>query len=146
MANHNTDYSKIVPSHFFGSPEEKTKFNWFAFELASEIDRAVPDQLKRYLSTRGYTKKMFNKSCITLAVLLQEVVLKKLRNEIPDMEISYTAVERAFPRLNDATINTLLDCTGKAWDNLLSICVSCPSACVSNKDAYCAMFDDKTDD
>jgi len=146
MANHNTDYSKIEPSHFFGSPKEKTKFNWFAFELASEIDRAVPDQLKRYLSTRGYTKEMFNKSCITLAVLLQEVVLKKLRNEMPDMEISYTAVERAFPRLNDATINRLLDCTGKAWDNLLSICVSCPSACVSNKDAYCAMFDDKTYD
>jgi hypothetical protein len=53
-----------------------------------------------------------------------------LRNEIPDMQINYTEVEKAFPKLNNKTINKLLDCTGKAWDNLLSICVSCPSACV----------------
>ena len=144
MANLNTNYSKIEPDHFFSSQDDKTKFNWFAFELACEIDRAVPYQLKKYLSKRGYNKQTFNKSCIKLAILLQGVVLKKLRNEIPDMQINYTEVERAFPKLNDKTINKLLDCTGKAWDNLLGICVSCPSACVTNKDDYCPMFDDKS--
>jgi len=48
------------------------------------------------------------------------------------MQINYTEVEKAFPRLNDKTVNQLLDCTAKAWDNLLGICVSCPSACVTN--------------
>ena len=72
------------------------------------------------------------------------MVLKKLRNEIPTMQINYTEVEKAFPTLNDKAINILLDCTAKAWDNLLGICVSCPSACVSNKDDYCTMFDDKS--
>ena len=121
------DYSKIQPNHFFSSQKEKTKFNWFAFELASEIDRAVPYGLKKYLSKKGYTKQKFNKSCINLAILLQGMVLKKLRNEIPIMQINYTEVERAFPNLNSKTTNELLDCTGKAWDNLLGICVSCPS-------------------
>ena len=37
---------------------------------------------------------------------------------------------------------TVETCTENAWDNLLKICVSCPSACVSNKDDYCPMFDD----
>ena len=144
MANQITDYSKIEPHHFFSTQDQKTKFNWFAFELASEIDRAVPYQLKKYLSKRGYTKQTFNKSCIKLAILLQGVVLKKLRNEIPGMQINHTEVERAFPKLNNKTINKLLDSTGKAWDSLLGICVSCPSACVSNKDDYCPMFDDKS--
>ncbi len=143
MTNQHTDYSKIEPYHFFFSQEEKTKLNWFTFELASEIELAVPYKLKKYLSKRGYTKQTFNESCIKLAKLLQDLVLKKLRNEISDMQINYTEVEKAFPTLNDKTINRLLDCTVKAWDNLLSICVSCPSACVSNKDDYCAMFDDK---
>lgn len=144
MVNPITDYSTIEPYHFFSSQKEKTKFNWFAFELACEIDRAIPYNLKKYLSKKGYTKQAFNKSCIKLAILLKAVILKKLRNEIPKMELNYTDVETAFPNLNDKTINQLLDCTAKAWDNMLGICASCPSACVSNKDDYCPMFDDKS--
>jgi hypothetical protein len=136
------DYSKINPEHFFSCQSEKTKFNWFAFELACEIDRAIPNKLKQYLSKRGYTKESFNKSCIKLANLLQGVVLKKLNNEIPDMQLNYTEVEKAFPTLNDKTIDKLLTCTENAWENLLKIC-SCPSACISNKDDFCPMFDDK---
>ena len=140
----NSDFSTIQPDHFFSSQEEKTKLNWFAFELASEIDRAVPFKLKKYLSRRGYTRQTFNMACIKLAYLLQGVALKKLGNEIADMQINYTEVEKAFPKLNDKTIDKLLDCTGAAWENLLSVCVSCPSACVSNRDDYSPMFDDKS--
>ena len=138
------DFSVIEPHHFFSNKNEKTKFNWFAFELASEIDRAVPFKLKKYLSKKGYTKQSFNRSCVKLAGLLQEMVLRKLRNEIPEMQINYTEVEIAFPGLNDKTVNMLLDCTSTAWVQLLDICASCPSACVSNKDDYCQMFDDKS--
>jgi len=60
------------------------------------------------------------------------------------MEINYTEIEKAFPKLNDKTIDELLTYTTEAWGNLLDICVSCPSACISNKDDYCAMFDDKS--
>lgn len=139
----NRDYTSIQPDHFFSNNEEKTKLNWFAFELASEIDRAVPFKLKNYIARRGYTRQTFNMSCIKLAYLLQGVALKKLGNEISDMQIDYTEVEKAFPKLNDKTIDKLLDYTAAAWENLLSVCVSCPSACVSNKDDYSPMFDDK---
>jgi hypothetical protein len=144
MANPNTDYSTIEPYHFFSGQDDKTKFNWFAFELACEIDRAISYQLKKRLLKKGYTRQLFNKSCIKLAILLQGVVLKKLSNEIPEMQLNYTDVETAFPNLNDKTINQLLGCTEQAWDNLLGICVSCPAACVSNKDDYCPMFDDQS--
>lgn len=40
--NRNLAYATIEPYHFFSSQNEKTKFNWFAFELACEIDRAYP--------------------------------------------------------------------------------------------------------
>ncbi|WP_339135044.1 MAG: hypothetical protein WGN25_16915 [Candidatus Electrothrix sp. GW3-4] len=144
MASRNLDYLKIEPWHFFSNEKEKTKFNWFAFELACEIDRAVPFATKKYLARKGYTKQRFNKSCINLAMLLQGIVLKKLRGEIPEMEINHTEVEKAFPRLNNKNVNKLLNYTGKAWENLLDICISCPSACISNKDEYCVMFDDES--
>ncbi|MCI5119858.1 MAG: hypothetical protein D3908_01435 [Candidatus Electrothrix sp. AUS4] len=144
MASHNQDYSKIEPWHFFSNEKEKTKLNWFAFELACEIECAVPLATKKYLARKGYAKQQFNKSCITLAMLLQGIVLKKLRGEIPVMEVSYTEVEKAFPRLNTKNVNKLLDYTAKAWEHLLDVCVSCPSACITNKDEYCVMFDDES--
>jgi hypothetical protein len=82
MISLNQDYSTISPNHFYSQPSEKTKFNWFAFELACELECAVPDKLKKYLSKRGYTKESFNKSCIKLARLLQVVVLKKYNGPI----------------------------------------------------------------
>lgn len=144
MTDSRPDCSTIEPSHFFSNPDEKTKFNWFAFELASEIERAVPHDLKKYLSKHGYTQQTFNRSCIHLAMLLQKVILRKLRNEIPEMQFSHIEIEKAFPKLNNKTVNKLLDCTSVAWDNLLTSCVSCPSACISNRTEYCAMFDDKS--
>ena len=142
MTSPNQDYSEISPSHFFSNDKEKTKFNWFAFELACEIDHAVPYELKKVLSKRGYTKESFNKSCIKLAQLLQVVILKKLHGDISEMQLNYTEVEAAFPKLRTKLVNRILDCTGSAWENLLKNCSFCPSACVSNKDAMCPMFDD----
>jgi len=81
MALSQIDYSKINPRHFYSSQSEKIKFNWFAFELACEIDRAVPYKLKKYLAKHNYTRESFNRSCIELAKLLQSVVLRKLKNE-----------------------------------------------------------------
>jgi hypothetical protein len=144
MTNPNTDFSTIKPIHFAKTRKDKTKFNWFAFELASEIDVAVPNKLKKYLSKHGYTQASFNQACIRLATLLQSTVLKKLNGQIPDMEISHAHVEAAFPKLNDKTLNELLDCTGNAWGRLLDGCVNCPSACVSNRKDYAPMFDDET--
>lgn len=137
------DYSTIKPSHFFSNRKEKTKFNWFAFELACEIKNAIPPKLKKSILKRRYTEQTINQSCVRLAFLIQGVILKKLRNEIPMMQINYTEIEEAFPKLTDKTTDALLTCTSKAWGKLLDVCVSCPSACISNKDDYCVMFDDE---
>ena len=143
MTTRNMDYSKIEPNHFFKNQDGKTKLNWFTFELACEIAAAVPARLKKALFKRGYTEQTFNKSCVVLAKALQNTVVIELRNEIREMHISYREVENAFQKLDDKIIDKLLNCTAKAWGHLLDNCISCPSACVSNKDDYCLMFDDK---
>ncbi len=75
-------------------------------------------------------------------MLLQAVILKKLRNQIPVMQFDPADVARAFPNVNNKTINALLHCTGAAWERLLGACVTCPSACISNRDQHGPMFDD----
>lgn len=142
MTTQNVDYSEIKPIHFASCLADKTKLNWFSFELASELDSATPAQLKKVLARKGYTKQMFNLSCIKLAKLLQKTILRKLRNEIPEMELNYQDVEAAFPRLNDVLIAQLLKHVATAWDRLLGSCVTCPTACITNKDEYCPLFDE----
>lgn len=133
---------KILPNHFFSTKQEKIKFNWFAFELASEISFHIPNGLIKTLIKNGYSKDKINTSCIKLARLLQISIVDFLDTNIPQMKIDYLQIEEAFPNLKDKIINKLLDCTAKAWDNLLSQCEICPQACISKKDDYCSMFDD----
>lgn len=133
---------QITPGHFAALPGGKNKFNWFAFELACEIRRAITRPLARTLAKRGYDHARIDRSCIALAIGLQGVVLKQLRREIPQMEIGWEQVQAAFPGLTDKAVDQLLNCTGTAWEGLLSNCVACPSACVTNKNDHCPMFDD----
>lgn len=135
--------TSIQPYHFYKDDSEKTNFNWFAFELACEIDKAIPAEMRKYLKKKGYAESDYYASCIKLAKLLQGVVLRKLQGKTAKMEISYRPVEQAFPKLNQTTVNRLLDCVNTAWDHLTGVCVTCPQACVSNKDEYCDMFDDE---
>lgn len=133
---------QIDPSQFSTLPGGKNKLNWFAFELACEIRQAITPPLARTLVKRGYDGRRIDRSCIALAIGLQGVVLKQLKGEIPQMEIGWDQVEAAFPGLTGKMTDRLLDATGVAWDRLLSVCVTCPSACVTNKDAPSPLFDD----
>ena len=137
------DYTKILSSHFISGEADKTKFNWFAFELASEIAITVPVKLKKQLAGKRYKTPEFNRSCITLAKSLQKTILKQLSGEIPMMHIDHTDIEKAFPGLNDRMIDALLTCTAQAWDSQLAGCEICPTACISNRHDYCTMFNDE---
>jgi uncharacterized Fe-S radical SAM superfamily protein PflX len=137
------EIEKILPNHFFSTEREKIKLNWFAFEIASEIEVTISKSLIKTLKRHGYSQSDINLSCIKLARLLQIRILEFLDKRIPYMEIDYTQIEKAFPNLDDKIINKLVDCTAKAWDNMLRACETCPQACISNKNDYCSMFDDK---
>ncbi len=139
----NPDYTKIQSSHFISGEADKIKFNWFAFELASEIASDIPVKLMKQLEKKGYKISGVNRSCIALAKSLQQTVLKQLSGEISTMRIDYTDIEKAFPGLNDKIIDALLTCTAQAWDTQLAGCSMCPTACISNKDEYCTMFNDE---
>ena len=134
--------TSIQPYHFFNSEQEKTKLNWFSFELACEIDKAIPADMRKYLRKKGYSESDYYAACIKLAKLLQKPILRKIKGEAAEMVIGYRLVEEAFPKLNQTSINKLLDYVGEAWDNITGICVTCPEACLTNRDKRALMFND----
>ena len=74
---------------------------------------------------------------------LKDIILRQLSGKDKQVCISYELIESYFPDLDDRLVNKMLDVLSKAWDEELSLCEVCPNRCISEKDEYCTMFDDK---
>lgn len=132
----------IKPTSFYSAEHEKTKLNWFCYEIALsfefEIQRKLGEKLKRY---KIYEKDIADFS-IYLAKLMKGIVLQQLSGEIETVYYSYEMVESYFPRLSGRMVDKMLDAIAKAWDEQLSVCGICPTRCLSEKGVYCTMFDE----
>jgi hypothetical protein len=69
-------------------------------------------------------------------------ILDKLSGKIENVSLSYHAIEDFFPHLNDKLVDDLLTSAFDAWDSITSMCVICPTRCISEKDNKAPMFDD----
>ena len=74
---------------------------------------------------------------------MQDVIFQKLAGGIETVYFSYEMRESFFPEISDKLENKMLDAISKPWDELLSVCETCPTRCISEKDAYCTMFDEE---
>jgi len=137
------EYSVIKPTSFYSSEHEKTKLNWFCYDLSvgifDEIEINLGKQLKKY----KIDDKAIAEFSISISKKMKDIVLQKLAGKIDNVYFSYEMVELYFPTVNDRMVNKILDTISKAWDEQLSFCGICPTRCISEKESYCTMFDDK---
>ncbi len=135
--------SMIKPSVFVHQESEKTKLNWFCYEMSmtfyEEMNENIGTSLKKY----RISDKDIADFSIYLSKRMKGIILKKLSGRIDKVYFSYEMVESYFPKLNDRLVNKLLKVLSKAWYKQLDFCVVCPTRCVSEKDAYCTMFDEE---
>lgn len=132
----------IKPASFFTSQNDKVKLNWFFYELSM----AIYDNLKKSIGLRLKRNKISDQALADFSVYyskgMKPIILKTLSGEIESIYISYEPVQSFFPSLEDGLINKMTDAISRAWEETLSICEICPNRCISEKDAYCTMFDD----
>ena len=141
---HNFEISIIKPTSFYSREHEKTKLNWFCYEISI----GFLDEFKKNLGKKFKKNKIDDdalaKFSIYLAKEMKNVILQKLSGEIDTIEISYEMVESYFPRFSDRLTNKILNSISNAWEEQLSICVTCPTRCISEKDERCTIFDEYT--
>jgi len=135
--------SKIKPTSFYSSESEKTKLNWFCYELSVSIyDDMKKDNGKR-LKKHKIRDEVLAEFSIYISTKMKDIILQKLSGRIDKVYFSYEMIESYFPNLDDEFINKMLDSISKTWDEQLSFCETCPTRCISERDAYCTMFNDK---
>ena len=74
---------------------------------------------------------------------LKDNILRQLSGKDKGVCISFELIESYFPNLDDRLINKMVDVISKALDENLSFCEVCPNRCISEKDEYCPLFDEK---
>ena len=131
----------IKPTSFYSRESEKTKLNWFCYEIALSIELDIKRNLGKQLMKYKIDDRAIAEFSIYYSKVMKDIILQKLSGKIKIVIHSYEPIESYFPKINDKMVNKMLDEIAKAWDEQLSVCVHCPNRCVSEKDAYCPMFD-----
>jgi hypothetical protein len=133
----------VRPNSFYSNESEKIKLNWFCYEFAV----AIYDDMKKEIGSRLKKQKIGDEALAEFSVYyskeMKDMILQQLSGKIKMVCISYEPIELYFPDLGAGLINKMTNVTSEAWDEMLSICEVCPNRCISEKDAYCTLFDDK---
>lgn len=132
------------PSAFYSNEQEKTKLNRFCYEISCGLDTDINKELGKRLRKHRIFEEEIAKFSIYFSKKMKGIILQKLSGKIDKTYFSYEWIESYFPKLNDdKLVNDMLDVIAKTWDEQLSVCEMCPNRCITEKDNYCAMFDDK---
>lgn len=128
----------IKPESFYSAEEEKTKLNWFCYELALSFQNALGSLAERL----GLDDDLVADFSIYLAREMKSVALEKLAGRVETAYFSDEMVLSYLPDLDDEKVDEVLDALTGAWDEQLGYCEVCPARCITEKDAYCTMFDE----
>ena len=133
----------IKPTSFYSCEVEKTKLNWFCYELSMGIYDKMKGNIGKRLKKHKISDEALAGFSIYISKKMKDIILQKLSGRIEVVHLSYEMIESYFPKLNDKMVNKILDVISKTWDEQLSFCGVCPTRCISEKDAYCTMFDEE---
>jgi hypothetical protein len=138
-----TDYL-VKPTAFYSNEREKTKLNWFCYELAHGLEIDLNKKTGERLRKHRVFEKDIAKFSIYISKKMKGIIPEKLSGKIDKTYFSYEWIEAYFPKLrDDKLVDDMLMVIAKTWDEQLSIFETYPNRCISEKDNYCTIFDDK---
>ena len=131
----------IKAEWFYENEEGKTKLNWFLYEVALEYQMFIKDtpELKPY--RKSYGDRSVAHFCTHFAKQMKQSVLDRL-GEKPDATFIYEEyIKDFYPEMADGQVHLLMDAARRSWDSQISGCETCPTRCLSEKEAWCELFD-----
>jgi hypothetical protein len=131
----------IRPEWFYRFNAEKIKLNWFLYEVALEYQ----SHIKKNKALTKFREELGEKAvadfCAYFAKRMKESVLDQL-DGVTAETILYEEYFSDYFHGMDGKLKKLLNQTAEeAWDSHLSVCETCPSRCLSEKELPSPFFD-----
>jgi hypothetical protein len=73
---------------------------------------------------------------------MKKSVLEWLAGQTDTVELDEGYITQYFSKTNAKQKQLLVRAAYEAWDSLLSVCGTCPTRCISEKERYCELFDE----
>jgi len=131
----------ILASWFYTLNNEKIKFNWFCFEYALKLYDYMKDSRKSRKWISGMSDLQLAQFCAYFSKRMKKSVDDRLAGltDATECEEEYIS---DFCHTNTHCQNlAIAEEACVAWEMLLSVCVTCPTRCISERYMYCEFFD-----
>jgi uncharacterized Fe-S radical SAM superfamily protein PflX len=130
----------IKAEWFYTDENEKTKINWFCFEYALEFYTFImkSEALRKYRAR--YSSAEIAAFCAYFAKQMKQSVYDRLARITEAVIIDEEYIAAYYPKNTQRQNKVFIDVAGKAWDNLLSVCVTCPTRCISEREQKSEFF------
>lgn len=133
----------ISPTSFYSSERDKTKLNWFTYELAMSIYDEARKGLGGRLRREGVGGDALAEISVHAAKALADQVRLRLAGGLDTVVISPELVRDRHGGLSDRTLDGMVDAMMRAWDDVLRVCETCTNSCITEHDRRCWMFDEE---
>ena len=139
--DNNTYIDPIKAGYFYNNENEKTKLNWFCYEYAFVLYKNIMEAK----TLKKYRKKNSHEQIVNFCVYFSKEIKRSIYERLAGIVETTTFYEKYarkyYPNNTSGENYLLLDVATKAWDELLSNCVNCPTRCISEMNKKCIFFD-----
>lgn len=131
----------IEAQWFYKGEEEKTKINWFCFEYALEFYTHVMKSkaLRRYRAKNS--SDQIAAFCAYFAKRMKKSLYDRLARLTDAVIIDEEYIADYYPKNTQSQNKVFIEVAGQAWDELLSVCETCPVRCISERNQKSEFFD-----
>ena len=139
--DNNMSIDPIKAKYFYENENEKTKLNWFCYEYAFVLYKNIMEAkiLKKY--RKKNKNEQIVKFCVYFSKEMKRSIHEKLGRIVENTTFYEEYVKDYYPNNTNAENYLLLNVATKAWDEMLSNCVYCPTRCISEMNKKCILFD-----
>ena len=97
--------SMIKPTSFYSSECEKTKLNWFCYELSVGIYDDIKEDIGKRLKKHKIRDEVLAEFSIYISKKMKDIILQQLSGRIENVYFSHEMIETYFPNLDDKFIS-----------------------------------------
>lgn len=126
---------------FYSLEGEKTKLNWFLFEIALEYYDHIKDNTELSEYRKEYDDKQIAQYCVYHAKRMKESLLRFLKGQRKSIILNRDYIAEFYHDNTVATNKALHKACMEAWEQILSACENCPVQCLNDYTARSMDFD-----
>jgi len=135
--------SPVIASWFYIHEADKIKGYWFLYEYACTLYDRFKRSKSKALSAwmKKHSDERLAEFCAYFAKRMRKSINDKLDGLTDATEIDEEYISDYFHTNTPRENQMVMGVAGEAWEELLSVCVSCPHRCISESERRCEFFD-----